>query len=84
VQQALKKHFIAVFEPMYLDALNDDMVGFAKISARAMLDHLFATYEKITSVDLENNFEHAEHGIPDNLLNPCSSIFNIALTIQRQ
>jgi hypothetical protein len=58
VQQALKKQIINVFEPMYLDVLNDDMVGFANISARDMLDHLFTTYGNITAVDLENNFEH--------------------------
>jgi hypothetical protein len=44
--------------PMYLDVLYDDMVGFANITARAMLDHLFITYGNITAVDLENNFEH--------------------------
>jgi hypothetical protein len=58
VQQALKQQIITVFEPMYLDVLNDEMVGFAKISARSMLDHLFTTYGNITTVDLENNFEH--------------------------
>jgi hypothetical protein len=59
VQQALKKtKIISVFEPMYLDVLNDNMVGFAKISARDMLDHLFGTYGNITAVDLEINFEH--------------------------
>jgi hypothetical protein len=40
-----------------LDILNDDMVGFANISAREMLDPLFMTYGNITAVDLENNFE---------------------------
>jgi hypothetical protein len=34
VQQALKKQIISVFEPMYLDVLNDNMVGFANISSR--------------------------------------------------
>jgi hypothetical protein len=58
VQQALKKQTISVFEPMYLDILNDNMVGYANISARDMLDHLFETYGKITAVDLEINFEH--------------------------
>jgi hypothetical protein len=58
VQQALKKQIISVFEPMYLDVLNDNMVGFANISARDMLDHLFCTYGNITAVDLEINFEH--------------------------
>jgi hypothetical protein len=43
---------------MYLDVLNDDMVGFANISSRDMLNHLFTTYGNITAVDLENNFEH--------------------------
>jgi hypothetical protein len=36
VQQALKKHIIGVFEPMYLEILNDNMVGYANISARDM------------------------------------------------
>jgi hypothetical protein len=51
VQQALKKQIISVFEPMYLDVLNDNMVGFANISARDMLDHLFSTYGNITAVE---------------------------------
>jgi hypothetical protein len=43
---------------MYLDILNDNMVVYANISARDMLDHLFETYGNITAVDLEINFEH--------------------------
>jgi hypothetical protein len=58
VQQALKKQIISAFEPVYLDVLNNNMVGFANISARDMLDHIFATYGNITAVDLEISFEH--------------------------
>jgi hypothetical protein len=58
VQQALKKKIISVFEPIYFDIVNDNMVGYAKISARDMLHHLFETYGNITAVDLEINFEH--------------------------
>jgi hypothetical protein len=58
VQQALKKQIISVFEPMYLDILNENMVGYANVSARDMLDQLFETYGKITAVDLEINFKH--------------------------
>jgi hypothetical protein len=58
VQQALKKQIISVFEPMYLEILNDNMVGYANISSRDMLDHLLETYGNITAVDLEINFEH--------------------------
>jgi hypothetical protein len=41
VQQALKKHIIGVFEPMYLEILNDNMVGYANMSAIDILDQLF-------------------------------------------
>jgi hypothetical protein len=43
---------------MYLDILNENKVGYANISARDMLDHLFETYGNITAVDLEINFEN--------------------------
>jgi hypothetical protein len=58
VQQALKKQTISVFEPMYLDVLNDNMVGFTNISVRDMLYHLFSTYGNTTAVDMEINFAH--------------------------
>jgi hypothetical protein len=58
VQQKLKKQIISVFEPMYLDIINNNMVGYANISARCMLDHLCETYDNITAVDPEINFEH--------------------------
>jgi hypothetical protein len=58
IQQALKKQIISVFEPIYLNIFNENMVGYANISARDMFDHLFETYGNITAVDLEINFEH--------------------------
>jgi hypothetical protein len=58
VQQVLKDQIISVFEPMYLDILNNNMAGYANILARDMLDHLFETYGNINADDLEINFEH--------------------------
>jgi hypothetical protein len=84
VQKALKKQIISVFEPMYLDILNDNMVGYANISSIGMSDHLFETYGNITTVDLEMNFEHMRRGIPNSQLNPCSSRFNTVMTILKQ
>jgi hypothetical protein len=43
---------------MYLDILNDNMVGYANTTSRDMLDQLFETYGNITAVNLEINFEH--------------------------
>jgi hypothetical protein len=69
---------------MYLDILNDNMVGYANISARGMLDHLFETYGNITAVDLEINFETcAGPGIPNSQWRLSSSRFKIVLTIQK-
>jgi hypothetical protein len=54
----LKRQIISVFEPVYLDILNDNMVGYVNISARDILAHLFKIYGNITAVNLEINFEH--------------------------
>jgi hypothetical protein len=56
VQSALKKQIITIVEPMYIEILNDDLVGFANTTSRDMLDHLFLSYGSITAVDIEQNF----------------------------
>jgi hypothetical protein len=85
VQQALKKKIISVFEPMYLYFLNDNMVGYANISARDMLGHLFETYGSITVVDLEINFEHMRQAWdPQQPVESFSSRFKIVKIIMRQ
>jgi hypothetical protein len=43
---------------MYLEILNDDLVGFANTTSRDILDHLFLSYRSITAVDIEHNFEN--------------------------
>jgi hypothetical protein len=47
-----------VVEPMFIEILNDDLVGFANTTSRDMLDHLFLSYGSITAVDIEQNFEN--------------------------
>jgi hypothetical protein len=49
VKSALKKQIMTVIEPMYIEILNDDLVGFANTTSRDMLDHLFLSYGSITS-----------------------------------
>jgi hypothetical protein len=43
---------------MYIEILNDDLLGFANTTFRDMLDHLFLSYGSIKSVDIEKNFEN--------------------------
>jgi hypothetical protein len=56
MEQSLKKQIIKTFEPLYLEILNNDFVGFANATARDMLDQLFLSYGSITAVDLEHNW----------------------------
>jgi hypothetical protein len=54
----LKNKIITVVEPMYIEILNDDLVGFAHTTSREMLDYLFLSYGSITALDIEQNFEN--------------------------
>jgi hypothetical protein len=56
VEQALKKQIITPFDPMYLEIINSDMVGFSNTTARDMSNHLFISYGSITAVDVEHNW----------------------------
>jgi hypothetical protein len=58
VQSALKKQIITVVEPMYIEILNDDLVGFANTTSREIIDHILLSYGSITTVDIEQNFEN--------------------------
>jgi hypothetical protein len=58
VYQALKKQIITAVEAMYLEILNNDMVGFSNTTARDMIEHLFLSYGSITVVELEHNWEN--------------------------
>jgi hypothetical protein len=52
VEKALKKQIITIFESMFLEILNEDMVEFVNILARDMFDHLFLSYRSISDVGL--------------------------------
>jgi hypothetical protein len=70
---------------MYLDILNDDMVGFANITASEILTHLFLTYGNITSVEFKNNFEQMRKVCdPQQPVKPYSSRSKIVLDFLRQ
>jgi hypothetical protein len=43
---------------MYIEILNNDLVGFANTTSRYMLDNVFLSYGSITAVDIEQNFEN--------------------------
>jgi hypothetical protein len=68
-----------------LEILNDDLVGFANISAWEMPDHLFITYGNITLWIWKTILNKcAAHGTLSNLLIPFENRFKIVLIILRQ
>jgi hypothetical protein len=73
VEQALKKQIITAFEPMYLEIISNDMVGFTNTTARDMLDQPFLSYDSITAVELEHNSENM--GKAWDLQQPVESLF---------
>jgi hypothetical protein len=59
---------------MYIEILNDDLVGFTNTTCRDMLDHLFLSYGSITAVDIEQNFENMRKAW--NPQQPVETLFN--------
>jgi hypothetical protein len=54
----IKGHYAVALEWMQFKVLNNDMVGFTNTTTRDMLDHIFLSYDSITAVDLDHNWEN--------------------------
>lgn len=55
VKASLKKILIAAVPETYIKTLKDDVIGYADVSVRAILEHLDTTYGTVTSDDLYEN-----------------------------
>jgi hypothetical protein len=55
---SIGKKIITKFDPMYLEIINNDMVGFTNTTAKEMLERLFLSYGSNTDVYLEHNWEN--------------------------
>ncbi len=55
MDQALKSQLIHVIDPMFLNGIRIGPVGFATRTACDLLDHLYLTYGKVTTLDLCEN-----------------------------
>ena len=52
LQAALKKQLIQAVDEVYLQSLHDNTVGFANVTVRAMLNHLFTAHGAISQPEL--------------------------------
>jgi hypothetical protein len=57
VDQAIKKLIIESFDDAYLNALSDEIVGYANCTSLQLLTHLLTYYAMITPTELTQNYE---------------------------
>jgi hypothetical protein len=57
VDQAIKKLIIESFDDTYLNALSDEIVGYANCMSLQLLTHLLTYYDMITTTELTQNYE---------------------------
>jgi hypothetical protein len=57
VDQAIKKLIIEAFDDAYLNALSDEVVGYANFTSLDILTHLLTYYTMIAPTELMQNYE---------------------------
>jgi hypothetical protein len=57
VDQAIKKLIIESFDDAYLNALSDEIVGYANCTSLKLLTHLLTYYAMIAPTELKQNYE---------------------------
>jgi hypothetical protein len=53
--KALKQQIIGAVDKLYLRTLNHRITGFANVTTRQMLVHLYTTFGRLTPADVQNN-----------------------------
>jgi hypothetical protein len=57
VDQAIKKLILEAFDNAYLNALSDEVVGYANCTSLDLLTHLLTFYAMIAPTELTQNYE---------------------------
>jgi hypothetical protein len=73
VDQAIKKLIIESFDDAYLNALSDEIVGYANYTSIQLLTHLLTYYAMIAPTELTQNYEHLN--APYNPNQPIETLF---------
>jgi hypothetical protein len=67
VNQAIKKIIIESFDDAYLNALSDELVGYANCTSLQLLTHLLTYYTMIAPTELTQNYERLNTPYDPNL-----------------
>jgi 6-pyruvoyl-tetrahydropterin synthase len=57
VDQAIKKLIIESFDDTYLNAISDEIVGYANCTSLQLLTHILTYYAMIAPTELTQNYE---------------------------
>jgi len=71
--RALKSQLIAAVDEMYLKALRNRITGYAQVTTRQLLQHLFDTYGRLNPQDLKMNSERMN--TPYDIHSPIENLF---------
>jgi hypothetical protein len=58
VDQVIKKMILEAFDDAYLNALSDEVVGYANCTSLDLLTHILTFYAMIAPTELTQNYEH--------------------------
>jgi hypothetical protein len=73
VDQAIKKLIIESFNDAYLNALSDEIVGYANCTSLQILTHLLTYYAMIAPTELTQNYKHLKTSYDPN--QPIETLF---------
>jgi hypothetical protein len=73
VDQAIKKLILKAFDDVYLNALSDEVVGYANCTSLDLLTHLLTYYAMIAPTELTQNYER--HNTPYDPNQPIETLF---------
>jgi hypothetical protein len=62
VDQAIKKMILEAFDDAYLNALSNEVVGYANCTSLDLLTHLLTFYAMIAPIELTQNYERLNSG----------------------
>jgi hypothetical protein len=60
VEQAIKKLILEAFDDAYLNALSDEVVGYANCTSPDLLTHILTFYAMIAPTELTQNYERLD------------------------
>ena len=77
----LKRQILTAIDREYIEALDDDSIGFARITAKALLEYIVTKYDVITYAELKTNRDRLDEAWDSS--EPIHRLWSRTLQVQR-